>query len=215
MMLAGVRVVTLLDKVGEHVEEDGSVLDDKRAENERRNAKRDRMWESWLSLDWANMSDFERKENEGLKNKYLQGALRITPKLVWALTRGLRKEGVSYIMCPGEADHQMVHLVRSGLCQHALTIDGDVLAQGIPAIRKFDFQSGKGAVYQVPESPEFPLQGRGSFVWAFLLGCDYTNGVHGIGPKLAKEVLHLCKGSYDSHTVADAIIEVLPKAPPL
>ena len=78
-------MVILLDKVGEYVEEDGSVLDDKRAENERRNAKRDRMWESWLSLDWANMSDFERKENEGLKNKYLQGALRITPKLVWAL----------------------------------------------------------------------------------------------------------------------------------
>ena len=37
MVLAGVRVVVLLDKVGEYVEEDGSVLDGKRAENERRN----------------------------------------------------------------------------------------------------------------------------------------------------------------------------------
>ena len=100
-------------------------------------------------------------------------------------------------MCPSEADHQLVHLVRSGICNYVLTIDGDV-------------QSGRGAVYQVPESHESCPKGRESLVWTFLLGRDYeyTHGVHGIGPKLAIEVLQACNGTFDCQTVASAIIEV-------
>ena len=211
MVMAGIRPVIVLDKVGDYRDEGGSVVDAKKAENDRRAEKRERMWDSWLALEWENLTEDERQENESLKRKYLQGALRITPKLVWGLIRGLREDGISYIMSPGEADHQLVHLVKTGLCQYALTIDGDVLAHGIPVIRKFDFHTGSGAVYEVPRTPEFFLSGRASFVWAFLSGCDYTPGVHGIGPVLAKDIIEKCAGDYDVRTVCHAIVEACPK----
>ena len=99
---------------------------------------------------------------------------------------------------------------RQGLgCDYALTIiDGDVLAHGVPIIRNFDFSCGSGVVYQLPDDDDFPL--RGDAAWAFMLGCDYTEGVYGIGPVLAYEVLAVCNGDWSPSVVADAIVATVP-----
>ena len=209
MLLSGCRCVVCLDPVGSY-QADLVWIEAKAHEVRKRNERRSKMWQSWLDMDWENLTDVEKKENEALRKKYLQGALRITPPLVFQLMRSLRDAGFSYIQSPGEADHQLVHLVQAGVCDYALTIDGDVLAHGVPVIRSFDFSCGSGVVYQLPTENDFLLRGKAAFAWAFMLGCDYTDGVHGIGPVIARVILDACSGDWNPQNLASAILDEVP-----
>jgi 5'-3' exonuclease len=122
----------------------GATSSDKGPEQERRTAKREKAYQSWMDMGWEALTDDQKADKESEKKRYLQAALSIKPKLVWQVIRELRLEGYSYFVAPGEADHQLVHAVQSGMCQCALTIDGDMLAHGIPVTRNFNFNSGTG-----------------------------------------------------------------------
>ena len=121
-------------------------------ENRRRLEKRTKACESCLRIDdeWDDMTEAEQAEVGDLKEKLLRASLTISTVLVWETIKELRHAGTSYFVSPGEADHQLVHLAKTGLCKHVMTIDGDLLACGVPVVRQHDYSSGTGTVHQLP-----------------------------------------------------------------
>ena len=118
MRIAHLIPVVVFDSVG-------ATSADKSAEAAKRKAKREAACESWMEMDWDSLTQDQQADHEAEKKKCLQAALIIKPALVWKVITALRHEGCSYFVSPAEADHQLVHLVKTGVCKCALTIDGD------------------------------------------------------------------------------------------
>jgi len=194
----------------------GAKSKDKAEEKRKRLEKRTKSYESFLRIEeeWADMSDEEKAEARETKEKLIRASLTMSPALVWETIKELRHAGIPYFVAPGEADHQLVHLAKTGACTCVYTIDGDLLAHGMPIIRQFSFSSGQGTVYQLPSTNDdfFLGGGRAAFTWAFFVGCDYTNGVHGIGKVKAKEIIEQCHGDFDPENVISTMKDIFPKA---
>jgi 5'-3' exonuclease len=208
MRTAGLIPVVVFDMLG-------SKSKDKEEENRRRLEKRTKAYDSYLRIDdeWDNMTEAEQAEVGDLKEKLLRASLTISSVLVWETIKELRYAGISYFVSPGEADHQLVHLAKTGLCKYVMTIDGDLLAHGVPVIRQYGYSSGTGTVYQLPAtSDDFFLGGpRAAFAFAFFVGCDYTSGVFGIGPAKARSIIESCEGILDPEYVIHQMVEGHPK----
>ena len=118
MRTAGLIPVVVFDMLG-------SKSKGKEEENRRRLEKRTEAYDSYLRIDdeWGDMTEAEQAEVGGLKEKLLRASLTISSVLVWETIKELRYAGISYFVSPGEADHQLVHLAKTGLCKCVMTID--------------------------------------------------------------------------------------------
>ena len=167
----------------------GCVSTDKAPERERRAKRRAAGNAELLLLGDENLDDDERADREAHRLKYLRMALSITPELVFATTRGLRAAGIQHVVSPGEADHQLVRLVQSELATWACSIDGDILAHGVPVIRMLKFDTGRGVAHHLKEGHGWWKGLTSSVAHAFLCGCDYSPGIPGIGKLRAKAIM--------------------------
>jgi DNA excision repair protein ERCC-5 len=103
----------------------------------------------------------------------------------------LRLFGLPYITAPMEAEAQCAELVRLGLVDGIVTDDSDVFLFGGTRVYKNMFNSNKFVECYLSADLEKELSlSRDSLISiAQLLGSDYTEGLAGIGPVTALEII--------------------------
>ncbi|GET92879.1 DNA repair protein RAD2, putative [Leishmania tarentolae] len=98
--------------------------------------------------------------------------------------------GVPYVLSPAEADAQCSFLARRGLVDAVFTEDSDVLVHGATTVLRGFFAQSKNAVaYEQSHLSACGITKTVLVALASLLGCDYTEGVPGIGLVGALEAL--------------------------
>lgn len=103
----------------------------------------------------------------------------------------LRLFGLPYITAPMEAEAQCAELVRLGLVDGIVTDDSDIFLFGGTRVYKNMFNSNKFVECYLASDLEKELSlSRDQLISiAHLLGSDYTEGLQGIGPVTAVEIL--------------------------
>ncbi|KXJ91231.1 hypothetical protein Micbo1qcDRAFT_147304 [Microdochium bolleyi] len=103
----------------------------------------------------------------------------------------LRYFGIPYITAPMEAEAQCAELVSLGLVDGIVTDDSDIFLFGGTRVYKNMFNSNKFVECYLSSDLEKELSlGREQLIAiAQLLGSDYTDGLPGVGPVTAVEIL--------------------------
>ena len=122
-------------------------------------------------MGWDTMTKEEQALHQHDRDSWLGKAITISADLTRCVIKAVREAGFACFVSPGEADQQLVHLCRSGLADYIWTMDGDIVAQGVPVIRDLDFTTKFGVVYQLKASKWWKSV-RSSYVFAFFAGCD-------------------------------------------
>ncbi|KAE8150499.1 hypothetical protein BDV25DRAFT_172132 [Aspergillus avenaceus] len=99
--------------------------------------------------------------------------------------------GLPYITAPMEAEAQCAELVSLGLVDGIITDDSDIFLFGGTRVYKNMFNQGKFVECYLTSDleNEYSLHRRKLISFAHLLGSDYTEGIPGIGPVTALEIL--------------------------
>lgn len=121
-------------------------------------------------------------------------AVRVSPEHVEEAKKLLRLMGVPVVDAPCEADSQCVAFVKSGQCYGVATEDMDTLTLGVPLLIRYltVSEARKKPVLEV--SLNKVLEGLDLDMDQFidlciLMGCDYSETIHGIGPKTAYKLI--------------------------
>ncbi|KAK8927495.1 hypothetical protein H634G_05242 [Metarhizium anisopliae BRIP 53293] len=140
-----------------------------------------------------NREDYE-KELRQLRNqqkKDRRDADEVTQVMVTECRALLRLFGIPYITAPMEAEAQCAELVRLGIVDGIVTDDSDTFLFGGTRVYKNMFNSNKFVECYIGKDLEKELSlSRDQLIsLAQLLGSDYTEGLPGVGPVTAVEIL--------------------------
>ncbi|KAI9323467.1 hypothetical protein BX666DRAFT_1837298, partial [Dichotomocladium elegans] len=115
----------------------------------------------------------------------------ITNQMIQDIQELLRLFGIPFIISPMEAEAQCAELLRLTLVEGVVTDDSDVFLFGGTKIYKNMFNNQKYVeCYLISDiEREMQLDRNKLIQLAFLLGSDYTDGIPGVGPVAAMEVL--------------------------
>ncbi|KAL2439088.1 DNA repair protein rad13 [Exophiala dermatitidis] len=133
----------------------------------------------------------ELKQLRNQQKKDRREADEVTQVMVQECQALLRLFGLPYITAPMEAEAQCAELVRLGLVDGIVTDDSDIFLFGGTRIYKNMFNAAKFVECYLASDleKEFLLDRRRLISFAHLLGSDYTEGIPGIGPVTALEIL--------------------------
>ena len=117
----------------------------------------------------------------------------ITSQMTSEIQTMLRMFGLPYITAPMEAEAQCAQLAMQQLVDGIITDDSDVfLFGGTPVYRNMFNSRRTVECYRLSDMErELGLDRDRLIQLAFLLGSDYTEGLTGVGPVLAMEILSL------------------------
>ncbi|PGH30707.1 DNA excision repair protein ERCC-5 [[Emmonsia] crescens] len=103
----------------------------------------------------------------------------------------LRLFGLPYITAPMEAEAQCAELLSLGLVDGVVTDDSDIFLFGGTRVYKNMFNQVKFVECYISSDleKEYNLDRRKLIQFAHLLGSDYTEGIPGVGPVTALEIL--------------------------
>jgi len=103
----------------------------------------------------------------------------------------LRLFGIPYITAPMEAEAQCAALVELGLVEGIITDDSDVFLLGGARVYKNMFNQSKTVecFFLTDFARELGLDRESLVQLAYLLGSDYVEGLPGVGPVVAMELL--------------------------
>ncbi|KAF4589485.1 DNA excision repair protein (rad2) [Ophiocordyceps camponoti-floridani] len=140
-----------------------------------------------------NKEDYE-KELRALRNqqkKDRRDADEVTQVMVGECQALLRLFGIPYVTAPMEAEAQCAELVRLGIVDGIVTDDSDTFLFGGTRVYKNMFNSNKfvECYLGVDVEKELSLSREQLISLAQLLGSDYTEGLPGVGPVTAVEIL--------------------------
>ena len=151
-------------------------------------------------------AEFERARQEALARGDLEQAYakatmtsRLTKEMVGEARELLRLLGLPVVQAPSEGEAQAAHMARRGHVWAAASKDYDTLLFGAPRLLRFLGISGKEFLPSqgkfrplIPEVLELDahlaawgISREGLVDLALLVGTDFNDGVHGIGPKKA------------------------------
>ncbi|KAF8586120.1 hypothetical protein K439DRAFT_1632043 [Ramaria rubella] len=139
----------------------------------------------------------EQGHHSNARDHYVK-CVDITPQMAFQLIKVLRAEQVPYVVAPYEADAQLFHLEASGLVDGILTEDSDLLIFGTQLLLlKLDATTATCTAITANtlasnSSADLPLHGWGVKELrecAMMSGCDYIEGVRGVGLKTASKYL--------------------------
>ncbi|KIJ52582.1 hypothetical protein M422DRAFT_776205 [Sphaerobolus stellatus SS14] len=128
-------------------------------------------------------------------NKQKKVAMRdsedITQHMISQIMLLLRLFGIPYITAPMEAEAQCATLVSLGLVEGVITDDSDVfLFGGLRVFKNMFNQSKTVECFLLSDlSRELGLDRDRLIRLAYLLGSDYVDGLPGVGPVVAMEIL--------------------------
>ena len=149
--------------------------------------------ESKPSNPMLTTEDYER-ELKALRNQQKRDrrdADEVTHTMVSECQQLLTLFGLPYITAPMEAEAQCAELVRLGLVDGIVTDDSDCFLFGGTRVYKNMFNQAKYVeCYLLGDlEKEFGLDRKKLISLAHLLGSDYTDGLPGVGPVTALELL--------------------------
>lgn len=103
----------------------------------------------------------------------------------------LRLFGIPYITAPMEAEAQCAELLSLGLVEGVITDDSDVFLFGATRVFKNMFNQSKTVECFLASDlqRELGLDQEKLVSLAYLLGSDYVDGLEGVGPVVAMELL--------------------------
>ncbi|KAJ2962268.1 hypothetical protein NQ176_g10944 [Zarea fungicola] len=140
-----------------------------------------------------NRKDYD-KELRQLRNqqkKDRRDADEVTQVMVSECQSLLRLFGIPYITAPMEAEAQCAELVRLGMVDGIVTDDSDTFLFGGTRVYKNMFNSNKFVECYIGNELEkdLSLSRQQLISLAHLLGSDYTEGLPGVGPVTAVEII--------------------------
>ncbi|RFU74264.1 dna excision repair ercc-5 [Trichoderma arundinaceum] len=140
-----------------------------------------------------NREDYER-ELRALRTqqkKDRRDADEVTQTMIAECQALLRLFGIPYITAPMEAEAQCAELVRLGMVDGIVTDDSDTFLFGGTRVYKNMFNSNKFVECYIGSDldKEMSLSREQLISLAQLLGSDYTEGLPGVGPVTAVEIL--------------------------
>ncbi|KAG2347803.1 PIN domain-like protein [Suillus weaverae] len=129
----------------------------------------------------------------------------ITQQMISQIMLLLRLFGIPYITAPMEAEAQCAELVSLGLVEGIITDDSDVFLFGGMRVFKNMFNQSKTVECFLSSdlSRELGLERDTLIRLAYLLGSDYVEGLPGIGPVIAMELLKEFPGEDGLHKFKD------------
>ena len=140
-----------------------------------------------------NQETYERelKALRSQQQKDRRDADEVTHIMVEECQALLRLFGLPYVTAPMEAEAQCAELVRLGLVDGIVTDDSDIFLFGGTRVYKNMFNSNKLVECYLSSDLEKELSlSRDQLISiAHLLGSDYTEGLPGVGPVTAVEIL--------------------------
>ncbi|KDP21174.1 hypothetical protein JCGZ_21645 [Jatropha curcas] len=150
----------------------------------------------------ARASEHESNGNSAAAYECYQKAVDITPSIAHELIQILKRENVSYIVAPYEADAQMTFLAVSKQVDAVITEDSDLIPFGCPRIIFKMDKYGQGVEFQysrLRQNKELSFVGFTKEMllqMCILSGCDYLQSLPGMGLKRAHALITKFK-SYD------------------
>ncbi|ETI29158.1 hypothetical protein G647_01611 [Cladophialophora carrionii CBS 160.54] len=135
--------------------------------------------------------DAELKALRSQQKRDRRDADEVTQTMIQECQSLLRHFGLPYITAPMEAEAQCAELVRLGLVDGIVTDDSDIFLFGGTRIYKNMFNAAKYVECYLAADleKEFLLTREKLVRFAHLLGSDYTEGIPGVGPVTALEIL--------------------------
>lgn len=117
----------------------------------------------------------------------------------------LRLFGIPYITAPMEAEAQCAALVELGLVEGIITDDSDVFLFGGARVYKNMFNQSKTVecFFLADFARELGIDREKLVHLAYLLGSDYVEGLPGVGPVVAMELLKEFPGNDSLHKLKD------------
>ena len=140
-----------------------------------------------------NIEDYERelKALRSQQKKDRRDADEVTHIMIQECQQLLKLFGLPYVTAPMEAEAQCAELVTLGLVDGIVTDDSDCFLFGGTRIYKNMFNQAKFVECYLASDLErdFDLTRQKMINVAHLLGSDYTEGIPGVGPVTALEIL--------------------------
>ncbi|EGE06858.1 DNA-repair protein rad13 [Trichophyton equinum CBS 127.97] len=140
-----------------------------------------------------NAFDYEQelKQLRSQQKKDRRDADEVSQIMVTECQQLLRLFGLPYITAPMEAEAQCAELVTLGLVDGIVTDDSDTFLFGGTRIYKNMFNQSKYVECYLSSDleKEYTLDRKKLISFSHLLGSDYTEGIPGIGPVTALEIL--------------------------
>ncbi|PGH13555.1 hypothetical protein AJ79_03548 [Helicocarpus griseus UAMH5409] len=140
-----------------------------------------------------NAFDYEQelKQLRSQQKKDRRDADEVSQIMVSECQELLRFFGLPYITAPMEAEAQCAELVSLGLVDGVVTDDSDIFLFGGTRVYKNMFNQAKfvECYLRGDLEKEYDLDRRKLIRFAHLLGSDYTDGIPGVGPVTALEIL--------------------------
>lgn len=140
-----------------------------------------------------NIADYENelKQLRNQQKKDRRDADEVTHIMITECQQLLRLFGLPYVTAPMEAEAQCAELVQLGLVDGIVTDDSDCFLFGGTRIYKNFFNQAKFVECYLASDfeKEFDLTRQKMIDVAHLLGSDYTEGLPGIGPVTALEII--------------------------
>lgn len=152
---------------------------------------------------------YEIDEEIRTLNQQKKAAMRdsedITQQMISQIMLLLRLFGIPYITAPMEAEAQCAELVSLGLVEGIITDDSDVFLFGGMRVFKNMFNQSKTVECFLSSdlSRELGLERDTLIRLAYLLGSDYVEGLPGVGPVMAMELLKEFPGEDGLHKFKD------------
>lgn len=140
-----------------------------------------------------------RFHSQGQKSKAtecFQKCIDITPEMAYRFILALRRENISYVVAPYEADAQLAYLEKIGTIQAIVTEDSDLLVFGCRTLLLKMTQFGD--CVEIKREKFANVTGQISLRgWtdddfrhmAILSGCDYLANIAGVGLIIAHKLL--------------------------
>ncbi|KAF3021493.1 hypothetical protein G7054_g8901 [Neopestalotiopsis clavispora] len=154
-----------------------------------------------------NIESYERelKALRTQQKKDRRDADEVTQVMITECQALLRFFGIPYITAPMEAEAQCAELVRLGLVDGIVTDDSDIFLFGGTRVYKNMFNSNKFVECYLGSDleKELSLSREQLIALAQLLGSDYTEGLPGVGPVTAVEILSEFPGIEGLETFRD------------
>ncbi|KZV90865.1 PIN domain-like protein [Exidia glandulosa HHB12029] len=123
----------------------------------------------------------------------------ITQQMISQIQILLRLFGIPYITAPMEAEAQCAALVELELVEGVITDDSDVFLFGTPNLKVFKNMFNQSKTVEcflaTDLARELGLERDKLIRLAYLLGSDYVDGLPGVGPVLAMEILEEFPGA--------------------
>lgn len=133
----------------------------------------------------------ELKQLRNQHKKDRRDADEVTTIMINECQQLLTLFGLPYITAPMEAEAQCAELVSLGLVDGIVTDDSDIFLFGGTRVYKNMFNQSKFVECYLTSDfeKEYALHRRKLISFAHLLGSDYTEGIPGIGPVTALEII--------------------------